>query len=169
MAIEAGFGSDFSKMAPETGIGGVPLILQLVIPKADPAFEGGVLTKWHVAEGAPVPFGAPVCDIEIDDFLALRRTKRASLLGSTSKMRQRRINDGIYRREGRGSVTIRLVSAESNMVLRRQDAEEGARVMVGGIVAILGHPEVPIPDTISGSVARISTEFPDAEELDPFD
>ncbi len=145
------------------------MILQLVIPRADPAFEGGILTKWHIDEGAPVLFGSPVCDIEIDDFLALRRTKRASLLGSTSKMRQRRINDGVYRREGRGSVTIRLVSAESNMVLRRQDVEEGSRVMVGSVVAILGDPEVEIPDTIAGSEARISTEFPDAEELDPFD
>jgi hypothetical protein len=145
------------------------MILQLVIPRADPAFEGGVLTKWHIDEGDEIPFGSPVCDIEIDEFLALQRTKRASLLGSTSKKRQRRISDGVYRREGRGAVTIRLVCAESQLLLRRRDVAEGARVRVGGPVAILGGANDPIPETFSGSIARISTEFPDAEELDPFD
>lgn len=145
------------------------MILKLVVPKADSAFEGGTLTKWYFEEGDSVPFGAPVCDVSIDEFLALQRTKRASLLGSTSKRKQRKVKDGVYRREGRGSVTIRLICAESGMTLRRREVEEGDRVRIGSCVALLGSVDADIPATLPDVEARISTDFPSAEELDPFD
>ena len=125
--------------------------------------------SWHVDVGERLDFGTVLCDISIDEIVGLRRTKRASLLGSTSKLRQRRVNDGLDHREGRGAVTIRLTCAENGLVLRRKEVEEGGRVSVGTLVGVIGTAEAEIPAVLPDTEARIAVDFPDAEELDPFD
>lgn len=145
------------------------MFLKLSFPQANGAFQAGVVTKWHVDEGEELVFGDAVCDLSVDEFLALQRTKRASLLGSTSKRRRRWIKDGIDHREGRGAVIIRLVCAETGMTLRRQVAAIGERVPVGGLVAIIGTPDGDLPKKLPDAEARVSVDYPDAEEIDPFD
>lgn len=145
------------------------MLLQVTVPQAYAAFRGGRLVSWHVDVGERLDFGTVLCDISIDEIVGLRRTKRASLLGSTSKLRQRRVNDGLDHREGRGAVTIRLTCAENGLVLRRKEVEEGGRVSVGTLVGVIGTAEGEIPDVLPDTEARIAVDFPDAEELDPFD
>jgi hypothetical protein len=145
------------------------MLLQVTVPPDNAAFRGGELVNWYVNEGDPLPFGTPLCDISIDDFMALQRTKRASLLGSTSRLRQRKINDGKYRREGRGSVIIRLTCAESDMVLKQKMVNEGERVTIGSAVGLIGTPDSEMGEGVPVTEARIAVDYPDPEEFDPFD
>jgi hypothetical protein len=145
------------------------MLLQVTVPPDNAAFRGGELVNWYVKEGDPLAFGTALCDISIDDFMALQRTKRASLLGSTSRLRQRKIVDGQYRREGRGSVVIRLTCAESNMVLKVKTVKEGERVTIGSAVAVIGTPDAEIAGDLPMTEARIAVDYPDPEDFDPFD
>jgi hypothetical protein len=145
------------------------MLLQVTIPADNAAFRGGELVNWYVDEGDALSFGTVLCDISIDDFLAMQRTKRASLLGSTSRLRQRRVNDGINRREGRGSVTIRLTCAENNMVLKRKTVQEGDRITIGSAVAVIGTPDSEVGDTLPTTEARVAVDYPDPADFDPFE
>lgn len=144
-------------------------MLQVTVPPDNAAFRGGELVNWYVNEGEPLAFGAALCDISIDDFMALQRTKRASLLGSTSRLRQRKIVDDKFRREGRGSVLIRLSCAESNMVLKKKMVNEGERVTIGSAVGVIGAPDAEMTDQVLMTEARIAVDYPDPEDFDPFD
>ena len=115
------------------------MLLDVSLPPADSAFRAGSVAKWHVNEGDPVNFGTILCDVAIDEFAALQRTKRASLLGSTSKLRQRRVKDGIDHREGRGQVVIRLISVETGMTVKEISVPDGGRVEIGD--ALVGFAE----------------------------
>lgn len=143
------------------------MLLDVNLPQADAAFRAGSVARWHVGEGDPVEFGTVLCDVAINEFAAMQRTKRASLLGSTSKMRQRRVRDGVDYREGRGEVIIRLISVESGMSLREIAVPDGGRVEMGDLLARLG-PRSGEDDSGSGE-ARVSVDFPDVEEIDPFE
>lgn len=143
--------------------------MKVTVPQAYAAFRGGELVKWYVDVDDDLQFGTVLCDISIDEIVGLRRTKRASLLGSTSKMRQRRVNDGLDHREGRGAVVIRLTCAESNMKLRRKEVEAGERVSVGTLVGLIGSSDAEIPSVLPETDARIAVDFPDPEDFDPFE
>ncbi len=149
------------------------MILKVQVPAADAAFRAGYVATWHKKEGDIVAFGDHLCDIAIDEFMALQRTKRASLLGSTSKLRQRRIKDGYDHRKGRGLVHLRLTSSETGVVLGKILLGEGERVEIGSVVGVLAAPdEVAAIDT--GSVeaaaeARVVANMPEAAEIDPFE
>lgn len=145
------------------------MLLQVTVPPDNAAFRGGELVNWYVNEGDPLSFGTALCDISIDDFMALQRTKRASLLGSTSRLRKRKVNDGTYRREGRGSVIIRLTCAESNMVLRQKTVKKGERVAIGSAVCVIGTPDAEMGSDLPVTEARIAVDYPDPEDFDPFD
>jgi multidrug efflux pump subunit AcrA (membrane-fusion protein) len=143
------------------------MLLDVSLPPADSAFRAGSVAKWHVNEGDPVNFGTILCDVAIDEFAALQRTKRASLLGSTSKLRQRRVKDGIDHREGRGQVVIRLISVETGMTVKEIAVPDGGRVEIGDLLARLGSGSTEDDDQTGE--ARLSVDFPDAEEIDPFE
>ncbi len=145
------------------------MLLQVTVPPDSAAFRGGELVNWYVDEGEALAFGAAICDISIDDFMALQRTKRASLLGSTSRLRQRKITDGQYRRQGRGSVLIRLSCAESNMVLKKKIVDQGGRVTVGSAVGVIGAADAELTDDATMTEARVAVDYPDPEDFDPFD
>jgi pyruvate/2-oxoglutarate dehydrogenase complex dihydrolipoamide acyltransferase (E2) component len=146
------------------------MILRVTVPAADAAFRGGYIDKWHKQEGEPIEFGDDLCDIAIDEFMALQRTKRASLLGSTSKLRTRRIKDAYDLREGRGRVTIRLRSSEGGVVLGKVVVPEGGRVDIGSLIALMSGADGDLTgDTDTAPDARIAVNMPDADDLDPFD
>lgn len=146
------------------------MILRVTLPPADAAFRGGFVAEWHKQEGDPIAFGDDLCDIAIDEFMALQRTKRATLLGSTSKKRQRRIKDGYSLREGRGQVIIRLTSAEDGVLLGRVIADEGERIEIGSLMALLSGEDGDVSGDIDAARdARIAVNFPDAEDVDPFE
>jgi hypothetical protein len=145
-------------------------LLQVTVPLDNVAFRSGELVSWYVEEGDPVPFGTALCDISIDDFVAMQRTKRAQLLGSTRRLRQRKISDGISRREGRGSVTIRLRCAENNMILKEKSVVEGGRITIGSTVGIIGTQDAELGGGVVPTTdARIAVDYPDPADFDPFE
>jgi len=146
------------------------MILKVTVPATDAAFRGGSIAKWYKREGDPIEFGDDLCDVAIDEFMALQRTKRASLLGSTSRMRKRRLKDAFDLREGRGQVTIRLTSAENGVLLGRIIVPEGGRVDIGSLIALMSGTDGDLTgDTDIAPEARIAVNMPDARDLDPFD
>lgn len=149
------------------------MILRVEVPASDAAFRSGYVARWHKKEGDEVGFGDPLCDIAIDHFMALQRTKRAALLGSTSRLRRRGVRSTYDRREGRGLVHVRLVSSEGGVRLGEIVAGEGDRIDIGDLVAILTDEPGPVPADarVRGAArrARLATDMPDAGELDPFD
>ena len=146
------------------------MILKVVMPAADAAFRGGFISVWHKREGDPIAFGDDLCDIAIDEFMSLQRTKRATLLGSTSKKRKRRVKDALDLREGRGQVIVRLTSAENGVSLGKVIVPEGERIEIGSLIALMtGADGDASGDTESAPEARIAVNMPDAEDLDPFE
>ena len=123
------------------------------------------MAEWHVEEGSPVGFGQPICDIAIDTFAAMQRTKRATLLGSGRRSRQRRVRDDVSIREGRGVALVTLKCSEPDAALGRVLVEAGERIDIGGVVAVLvtGTPPSAIDDAdIAGAAeARVVADFHD--------
>jgi len=146
------------------------MILKVTVPAVDAAFRGGFIAVWHKHEGDAIAFGDDLCDVAIDEFMALQRTKRASLLGSTSKLRLRKLKDGYDLREGRGQVTIRLTSAEHGVQLGKVIVPQGGRIEIGSLVAVISGTNGDMSGDIDTAPdARIAVNIPDAETLDPFE
>lgn len=146
------------------------MMLKVMIPEGDAAFRGGFIAAWHKKEGDRVEFGDDICDVAIDTFMALQRTKRATLLGSSSRLRKRRVKDGYSLREGRGQVIIRLTSAEGGLTLDEIVVSEGDRIEIGSLVALLSSMEDGgSRDIEAAREARIAVNMPDAADVDPFD
>lgn len=146
------------------------MLLRVTLPSNDPTFRSGIVTKWHVAEGSPVGFGDPLCDIAIDQFAAMRRTKRATLLGSSSRLRLRRVRDDVSIQEGRGVAHITLKCSEQGVTLGKVMAPEGSRVEIGNLVAVLADGEhsrgISDADVAEAPEARVIADFPDSDLLE---
>lgn len=145
-------------------------MLKVEIPAADAAFRGGYVARWHVKEGDPIEFGDDLCDIAIDEFVAMQRTKRATLLGSSNPFRKRRVKDALSLREGRGVVHMRLTSSESGVQLGKIMVAEGGRVAIGDLVAVLSDQGVVAtpdePSLAAAAEARIVVNMPDEDDID---
>lgn len=145
------------------------MLLKVLVPPSDAAFRGGYLVKWHMDEGDPIALGDALCDVAVDEFIALQRTKRAALLGSTVRRHQRKVRDGYDVREGRGLVHVRLTCAEDGARLGKIIVAEGERVVIGQLVAVLTDGD-EVDDMHSDSLtraaeARIVVNMPDATDL----
>lgn len=146
------------------------MLLKVEIPAADAAFRGGYVARWHVKEGDPIEFGDDLCDIAIDEFVAMQRTKRATLLGSSNPFRKRRVKDALSLREGRGVVHMRLTSSESGVQLGKIMVAEGGRVAIGDLVGVLSDQGVVAtpdePSLAAAAEARIVVNMPDEDDID---
>ena len=147
------------------------MLLKVEIPAADAAFRAGYVAKWHVEEGDPVEFGDDLCDIAIDEFVAMQRTKRATLLGSSNPFRKRRVKDAVSLREGRGVTHVRLTSSEGGLTLGKIIVPEGGRIAIGDLVGLLseGEPGKIVVDdiTLAGAgEARVVVNMPDEDDID---
>lgn len=142
------------------------MLLKVTIPHSDAAFRGGYLVKWHKTEGDPIALGDDLCDIAVDQFMALQRTKRAALLGSTAKRHRRKVRDGYDLRDGRGLVHLRLTCAENEALLGRVIVGEGDRVTIGQLVAVLtdGEPLDDLDSFAGIAEARIIVNIPDVND-----
>lgn len=142
------------------------MILKVVVPPYDAAFRAGYVARWFKQEGDPVEFGDPLCDIAIDHFMALQRTKRASLLSSSKKLRQRRVGDQYDRREGRGLVHMRIISSEASGTLGKILVAKDERIEIGDAVAILGTDLDAAGVDLAGlQEARIAIDMPKFEDV----
>ncbi len=145
------------------------MILKVVVPAHDAAFRAGYVARWFKREGDAVGFGDLLCDIAIDEFMALQRTKRATLLGSSKKLRRRRVTDGYDLREGRGLVHMHILSSEADTKLGKIVVPEGGRIEIGTVVGLLGGADAGAADIEAAQPARIAVDMPKAEVVDPFD
>ena len=146
------------------------MLLRVSLPANDPTFRSGIVTAWHVAEGEAVGFGDALCDVSIDQFAAMQRTKRAALLGSTSRLRKRRVRDDVSIREGRGVAHVTLKCSEPGVKLGKVIAAEGERVDIGDMVAVLTDSDHSGPigdgDIETAPEARVVADFPDSDLLE---
>jgi hypothetical protein len=109
------------------------MIARVEVPFLDAAVKGGVLSKWRKRVGDEIGYGDAICDIAVDEWVALRKTKRARLL---VKLTQSEGLKGMYDTvRGRGMMNIRLVSAEPAR-LERVLIDEGARIGTGDLIAL---------------------------------
>jgi len=145
------------------------MILKVVIPAHDAAFRAGYVADWFKEEGDVVEFGEVLCDIAIDEFMALQRTKRATLLGSSKKSRKRKITDGYDRREGRGLVHMHIISSEPSTHLGKILVGKGDRIEIGSVVGVLGSGDAGASEVSAAPEARIAVDMPQAEVVDPFE
>ncbi len=145
------------------------MILRVTVPTTDSALRSGFVATWHKAEGDRIEFGEDLCDIVIDAFARLERTHRATLLGSTPKFRRRRSKVVLGVKKGRGQVTVRLVSAESGVRLGKVLVEEGGRIEVGSLIAVMTGADGDLSGNIeTAPEARIVLNVPDTEGPDDF-
>lgn len=121
------------------------MILRFEVPNTDPSLRGGSLKEWHKAEGDEIGFGDEVCTIAYDDFAALRRTARATLLAGR---RRKNLKSKLESREGKVLLNVTLTAAESGTVGKIL-TEPGDRFAVGDTLAVITTEPTDevVPDT----------------------
>jgi hypothetical protein len=111
------------------------VILKLEVPFLNAAIRGGTVT-WHKREGDQISYGEPVCDLVVEEKLALRKTSRALRLARVARSR-RSANERVEWSRGKMLVRYRLTSSESlPATLRRIVAQDGQPVQVGDLLAV---------------------------------
>jgi pyruvate/2-oxoglutarate dehydrogenase complex dihydrolipoamide acyltransferase (E2) component len=128
------------------------MILRLEVPVTNPSLIGGTVKEWHKSEGEVIGFGDEVCTVAYDQFVALRRTARATLL---SGRKAKRLKSNLESRTGKVLMDI-VVSAAEQGVLGKILMDPGARFAVGDTLAVISTE--PINDfTVPGDLAELAT------------
>jgi hypothetical protein len=121
------------------------VILKLEVPFLNAAIRGGSVDSWHKREGDQISYGEAVCDLVVDEKLALRKSNQANRLVRAARNR-RASNERYEWRKGRILLRYRLTSSESSRTtLRTILAGKGERVLVGDVLAVVT-TEVTEPD-----------------------
>lgn len=141
------------------------MIFRIEVPGDGPQhLVGGQVTRWHHQEGDVISFGDDILDVAINQFMALRRTKRAALLARPTR-RVKKLKNEYDLRDGRGEVNMRVTSSEATLHLRRILVAEGAAVSIGEPVAIVStDPDEAVDESIALDnlpVLRVATNFID--------
>lgn len=118
------------------------MFLKLTMPSVDRLMKGGVVVKWHKAEGDQVDYGDDLVDVKIE--LAMSVLDRGS-----PEQGIRLLKDGGSVRDAdlaeftneRGLILIGRVTASDVGVLRRIEIKEGAYGEMGSLLAILSTEE----------------------------
>lgn len=99
----------------------------------NPSLRGGLVKEWHKSVGDDITFGEEVCTIAFDDFAALRRTARATLL---SGKKRTNLKSKLEHRRGKVLLEMVVTSAEQGTV-GKIIAEPGTRFAVGDTLALI--------------------------------
>ncbi len=136
------------------------MILRLEVPLTNPSLVGGTVKHWHKAEGDVIGFGDEVCTIAYDQFVALRRTARATLL---SGRKAKRLKSNLESRSGKVLTDI-VVSAAEPGVLGKIFMGPGDRFAVGDTLAVISTEpinEVTVPKDLAAlATMRVETNAP---------
>jgi pyruvate/2-oxoglutarate dehydrogenase complex dihydrolipoamide acyltransferase (E2) component len=124
------------------------MILRLEVPMTDPSLTGGTIKEWHKAEGETIGFGEDVCTVSFDQFAALRRTARATLLAGR---KSKNLKSKLESRKGKVLIHV-IVSAAEQGTLGRIMMEAGERFAAGDTLAVVSTASNgdSIPDDLSG-------------------
>lgn len=123
------------------------MILSLEMPFINPSVEGGRVVRWSKRPGESFAYGDELCVIGIEQVVALRKTKTASVLGG-SRRRRKRVRDELETRDI-GGVRLQLLASEGG-TMRQLVIEAGTTMQVGDVLAVLqtaDSDDEPIPDT----------------------
>ncbi len=112
------------------------MILRLEVPYLETAVRGGTIVQWDKEVGEAVGFGERVCSIVVEEWLALRRDKRASKLSSLMSAARSAKENRYEWRQNRGSLTLDIISSEQ-CILREIRAEAGSRVELAQTIALV--------------------------------
>lgn len=128
------------------------MILRLAVPLTNPSLTGGTVKEWHKAEGDLIGFGDEVCTVAYDEFVALRRTARATLL---SGRKAKRLKSNLESRSGKVLMDI-VVSAAEQGILGKILMSPGDRFAVGDTLAVMSTK--PTDDyTVPDDLAELAT------------
>lgn len=109
------------------------MILRLEVPNTNPSLRGGSVKEWHKSEGDTIGYGEEICTISFDDFAALRRTGRATLLAGRKR---KNLKSQLESREGKVLLDVVLTSAES-ATLHEVLMQPGERFAIGDTLALV--------------------------------
>lgn len=113
------------------------MLFKLVMPSLDRLMAGGVVSKWHKAEGEHVDYGDDLVDVNFE-------LKMSGIAGSVEETIRFVKDDRTFRDKVRGNVMVdramllvaRITSSDMG-VLRRIEAREGSYGAVGSLLAVL--------------------------------
>ncbi len=112
------------------------MILRLAMPALDASLLGGRMSRWLKGEGDSFAFGDVLCEVALDEFAAMRRTHRATLL---SGRRRHKLRSEVELREGKVLLEVAVTSAEAGTI-REVLVGEGARLSIGDTLAVVSTP-----------------------------
>jgi pyruvate/2-oxoglutarate dehydrogenase complex dihydrolipoamide acyltransferase (E2) component len=104
------------------------MLLRIEMEAAYSWVEGGTIARWHIAEGAAVRFGDPLCDIKVDEVHTFKRDQKHSRLLSGRFPKT-------FKQSAPADARIRLTSADDGTVVAIHKAE-GCAVRVGDLLAV---------------------------------
>jgi pyruvate/2-oxoglutarate dehydrogenase complex dihydrolipoamide acyltransferase (E2) component len=103
------------------------------MPLIDPSLRAGRVTSWSKQVGDDIAFGDEICVVALDDFVAIRRTARATLLAGK---RRGKLKSGVEARAGKVLLTVAITSSDTG-VLRKIIKDQGDKVAIGDTMAIV--------------------------------
>jgi pyruvate/2-oxoglutarate dehydrogenase complex dihydrolipoamide acyltransferase (E2) component len=109
------------------------MLMKLEMPLIDPSLRGGSVLKWLKREGEAFAFGEEICVVVVDEFAALRRTARATLL---SGRKRRSLKSDLEIRQGKVYLRVALTSSDSGFI-RKIVADDGDPIAVGDLLAVV--------------------------------
>lgn len=109
------------------------MIIKLEMPLIDPSLRGGHVVQWSKAVGDDIGFGDEICVVALDEFAALRRTARATLLAGK---RRDKLKSDLEVRDGKVFLQVAITSSEPG-VLRQIIKEQNAPIAIGDTMAIV--------------------------------
>lgn len=89
--------------------------------------------RWNKQIGDHIGFGDEVCVVALDEFAALRRTARATLLAGR---RQKKLKSDLEVRTGKVFLEVAITSSDEG-VLRRIVKNQGDQIAIGDMLAIV--------------------------------
>lgn len=99
----------------------------------DPSLRGGEVVSWSKNIDDPIGFGDEICIVALDDFAALRRTARATLLAGK---RREKLKSDLEVRAGKVRIEVTITSSDTG-ILRQIIKEQGDRIEIGDTMAIV--------------------------------
>ncbi len=141
--------------------------MKLEMPLINPSLRGGHILRWNKRLGDRFEFGDVLCTVVLDEFAALRRTGRATLL---SGKRRNNLRSDLEVREGKVSLQAELVSSDRGIV-HEIVADDGDHIKVGDILAVVTTGEYDGDETNVGMltkmpIMRVAANLSTDNELD---
>ncbi len=128
------------------------MLMKLEMPLINPSLRAGHVVEWNKDEGERFEFGDVICSIMLDEFAALRRTARATLLAAGK--RRRALRSEVEVRDGKVGLRAELLSSDRG-VLQRIVAEAGDRIRVGDVLAVVATHEPGEDMTSVGTLSEM--------------